>query len=66
MPYALCFVDSDNERKVSIAPLACDNPASPFGFEDKSIERKALLLAKKINKMAIGSHNPCTVYHYDE
>jgi hypothetical protein len=47
--YALVFKYSNGEVGV-LKPLACDNPASPYGFSDRAILRKAKKLAKELTK----------------
>ena len=59
MPYSLVFLYSDG-TKGEIKPIACDNPKSPHQFEDRSILRKATLLAKKLSD----NDCKCHVEHY--
>ncbi|AFN37546.1 hypothetical protein pp2_313 [Vibrio phage phi-pp2] len=47
--YRLVMVMNDS-TVVKSSALACDNNKSEFGYEDRSIERKAKMLAKRIEK----------------
>ena len=51
-----------------IQHLACDNPASPFGFEDKSIFYKGTKWAKELTKLFGGKDNlievTCEFYNH--
>lgn len=60
MPYSLVFIE--NGERSEIKPIACDNPLSPFGFEDRGIERKAKKLAAKLSKTFDGLD--CYVENY--
>jgi len=62
MPYKIVFIEGGD--RVEIGPLACDNPKSEYGFNDKSIERKAKRLAAKYMKDFSGLE--CFVENYDE
>jgi hypothetical protein len=62
MPYSLIFKYSDGTVG-GLKPLACDNPKSIYGFEDKSIERKAEHLAAELTKRY--DDLECYVVHYD-
>ena len=53
--YRLTFKYNDNIAYIQ--PLACDNPASHFGFDDKSIFLKGSKLAKELTKMFGGKDN---------
>jgi len=62
MPYSIIFKD---EMGVSeIKPIACDNPRSVFGLEDRSIEVKAKKLASHLTKRFPGLE--CSVTHYTD
>ncbi|QIW90699.1 UNVERIFIED_ORG: hypothetical protein GCAPEGMB_00366 [Vibrio phage V07] len=47
--YRLVMVMNDS-TVVKSSALACDNNKSEFGYEDRSIERKAKMLARRIEK----------------
>lgn len=61
MPYSLVFEYPDGTVG-ELKPLACDNPKSEHGHEDRSIGRKAEKLAKDMNKRF--SDVECSVVHY--
>lgn len=49
MPYSLVFEYHDGGRD-ELKPLCCNNPESPYGEEDKGIERNAKNIAARINR----------------
>jgi len=61
MPYSLVFVE--NGRRSEIKPIACDNPKSKYGLEDRKIERKVKQWAARLTKRYEGLE--CHVEHYD-
>ena len=62
MPYSLVF-EYKNGQRGEIKPLCCDNHKSIYGYEDRSIERKAKKLASQINKRF--NDVECSVLHYE-
>lgn len=46
MGYYLVFEENGETRE--LGPIACDNPKSPHGYEDKSILRKTTAWANRL------------------
>ena len=61
MPYRLIF-KYDNGNIGIMKSIACDNPKSKYGFEDRSIERKATKWARRLSQRF--DYLECTVEHY--
>ena len=61
MPYRLIMIDI-KDNKMEIRPLTADNPKSEFGLEDRTIERKGKMLAKKLEKF--DDVKKCYIQHY--
>lgn len=61
MPYALVFIEN-GERK-EIKPLACNNPKSEYGFEDRRIYQEGKKYTSKMQKRFKGLE--CFIEHYE-
>lgn len=48
MPYYMEFNQAGESWRWG--PITCDNPRSQFGFEDRTIKRKADKLAKQLER----------------
>jgi hypothetical protein len=61
MPYKMVCIEK-NGKRTEMKPLAFDNPKSLFVFEDRTIERKGKILAKKMKKFE--DVQDCYIEHY--
>lgn len=63
MPYKLVIIDKDGTIH-ELGPLANDNPQSPYGYEDRKIQRKGDFWAKKMREFDDVKDSYCI--HYEE